>query len=834
MALQPAEQHDATLAATTPSTELTSAAEGSSASIEIRRKQEQPAHGNHQLLKNSESRVDIDRGKINGAGADAVHDGLLASPASALEPRISVDAPSEGNRSNVSLYAPSTISPRSSKEGLQEVSMPIDLNPPPSPGLSSAISYDSVSFSPAQSIKSSSIMTASGPYASYSESILGNRGRRTSASSNTSILSQRRDLAAMGFNHGSMTSNAIASLLNSPSARASIWPPTTRDIPPIALPNINIVPTEKFQPFIDGTASEYDQYVRRRNAILSDIKELRQTKSSVPQRGDSLANLAATGTASTSFLDVLESRLLKVAINDGFSKDTITSPATTSASANRKKSVQGTPLSTIPSVYFEKNFNLENPRIFDVVTEKTDMHSTSMPLQSTDSTSSRPQLVRKSLANNAILQEKLSWYLDTVEVHLINEISKASPSFFAALGDLRNLHTETTNAINKISGLRQDLARVDREQAAVGLEIVRLEQRRVNVCKFEQAVAQMNLVSDLVTEAEDLWTQKDADRCWEKIKHVESAIRGDIDRVRLNSMQVKPTSNWKYELSNLSKVPAISAAQEKILFLKGRVINEYQVRFTKCLLDDIRRHVASVPTQETLDRLSRTYTNSKLNRSIDTPSGTPPPINNSYLILSEDLKPNVTKYLNLLEKVNSVESGVQRYRDAIMREVKNLIKRNLHSNVFDDDLSVSSGSTNRTATAAQLERMLREMRQHDFEDLLVSIFTGISELLRRLSVHQKLLLDITSSMDRIIDLSDLIGDAADITQARTVRIISVRRDIDSFPDQAAFASFYNVIRVFLAECEAITGRYGTKLLNAVMALKPVAPEPGNTYQGSRR
>ncbi len=64
---------------------------------------------------------------------------------------------------------------------------------------------------------------------------------------------------------------------------------------------------------------------------------------------------------------------------------------------------------------------------------------------------------RKALATNAILQEKLSWYMDTVEMHLIQSISTASTTFFTALGSLRELHSEAAESVEKIKALREGI-----------------------------------------------------------------------------------------------------------------------------------------------------------------------------------------------------------------------------------------------------------------------------------------------------------------------------------------------------------------------------------------
>ena len=45
---------------------------------------------------------------------------------------------------------------------------------------------------------------------------------------------------------------------------------------------------------------------------------------------------------------------------------------------------------------------------------------------------------------NQMLQEKLSYYSDVIEQHLVHEIGARSSSFFDALGTLQRLRQETT------------------------------------------------------------------------------------------------------------------------------------------------------------------------------------------------------------------------------------------------------------------------------------------------------------------------------------------------------------------------------------------------------
>ncbi|KAK9450359.1 uncharacterized protein V1518DRAFT_413655 [Limtongia smithiae] len=707
------------------------------------------------------------------------------------------------------------------------------------PGPKSAEQRKSANATPAAASSSSSSTDVTGRRAASLDSI------------HSVLTSVGQESSTSGLDQSAIETNAISSILNSISDLQAAPAPTTRDIPPVVLTNINLVPQQAFDSYIKSISAIYEEYRHLRNTKVEFlgsalIPETTTTSREhpLPARRDSLASRVSfdeDGDSAAAFIELLDSKLLRHGSTVFESNSSKLAGDDNEPRRRRHNSVTVAPLSTIPSVYFSQDFKLENPRIFDVVSEKSEILSSSASITATStaataqaqipgiaSAAQQEHSTRKSLANNAILQEKLSWYLDIVEVHLINEISKASPSFFAALGDLRNLHTETRSAVEKIEGLREDLKRVDSEQAQFGLEILRLQQRRENVQKLEQASLQIVIMMELADNAEKLWQDGSTDECWDQTLFIEEIITGTIPMAAFIS-EIPECKTWRYPLSDLSTVPGTTKLQEKLGILRSRVTTEYQIRFTGCLLEDLRRHVASVPTQETLDRLTRTYTSSKLNRAMNTPSGKGVPINTTYMVLPENLKPQIAAHLRGLAKVGAVDSGMQRYRDAIMRDVRNLIKRNLPTNTNDDTISVSSSATGRTASTAQksatLERMLREMRPQEFESMLVDIFTGISELLRRLSVQQKLLLDITSSMDTILDISDVIMDAVDITQARTVRIINVRRDLHAYADPATFASFYNLNRMFLAECEAITGKFGSALLQTVMAQQPQQGPP---------
>jgi vacuolar protein sorting-associated protein 54 len=69
-------------------------------------------------------------------------------------------------------------------------------------------------------------------------------------------------------------------------------------------------------------------------------------------------------------------------------------------------------------------------------------------------------------------QDELSTHLDTLESHLIHEITLRSTSFFSALSNLQDLHSESASCLAHITDLQESLKEVGEKQARKGLQII--------------------------------------------------------------------------------------------------------------------------------------------------------------------------------------------------------------------------------------------------------------------------------------------------------------------------------------------------------------------------
>ncbi|KAG5291556.1 vacuolar sorting-associated protein [Histoplasma ohiense] len=659
------------------------------------------------------------------------------------------------------------------------------------------------------------------------------------------------------LHHGSITEaghNAISTLLQQPIVRTGLLPhasalssgykpPTTRDIPPVTLTNIPHVDPKAFQPYLSQVGSLYDT--------------LRGSKEHGEERDPLLFRTSSASSLSGDVYTLLSGQLERRLSGQQSSLTPVSEYSTPRrrSSGQRARGPATAPLSTIPSVYFDEDFHLENPRTFDIVSERSEVVR-SLPKPSDEKApngafDSRPSSSRKALATNAILQEKLSWYLDTVEIHLISSISTASTSFFAALGSLQELHREATDSVQKIQALRKDLAKLDNDMALGGLKVVSLRRRRENVRKLADAVCQLKEVITCVARCEQMVENGDIENALDELDNVERLTAGEQVLTscddRLNESQLPET------LLDLRGIKALEGASHDLSQLRHRIGLGYERQFLDYLIGDLRRHVESIPPDLTLLRLGDASQRSRRGHR-RVVSGLP-----TYMTVDSGFRSGLRTELAGLGRAKYTAPAATSFKSAVLREMKNAIRRHLPSSSDDDNESIMSSSThggrrlNQQEKSSILARNLRALDPDDAFLMLTKIYTSVSESLRRLSVQVKVLLDITSGLSsppstggirspgrspslssldaisrsratpviaqeeilEVLDMSSLLGQAVDIVQSQMVKVLKVRSEQIAHGSLEQFLRYFSLNKLFADECEAISGRSGAALKNVV-------------------
>ncbi|KAL4386249.1 hypothetical protein GQ457_09G000530 [Hibiscus cannabinus] len=118
-------------------------------------------------------------------------------------------------------------------------------------------------------------------------------------------------------------------------------------------------------------------------------------------------------------------------------------------------------LREVPALYFKEDFALEDGGTFRAACPFNDV------------------------SENIMLQEKLSHYLDVVELHLVKEISLRSNSFFEAQGQLEDLNVKIVEGCHRIRDLKETIRLVDTDLVDSARQIQELNATRTNLLALQ-------------------------------------------------------------------------------------------------------------------------------------------------------------------------------------------------------------------------------------------------------------------------------------------------------------------------------------------------------------
>ncbi|KAK8618221.1 hypothetical protein V6N13_132221 [Hibiscus sabdariffa] len=118
-------------------------------------------------------------------------------------------------------------------------------------------------------------------------------------------------------------------------------------------------------------------------------------------------------------------------------------------------------LREVPALYFKEDFALEDGGTFRAACPFNDV------------------------SENIMLQEKLTHYLDVVELHLVKEISLRSNSFFEAQGQLEDLNVKIVEGCNRIRDLKETIRLVDTDLVDSARQIQELNATRTNLLALQ-------------------------------------------------------------------------------------------------------------------------------------------------------------------------------------------------------------------------------------------------------------------------------------------------------------------------------------------------------------
>ncbi|KAG5416952.1 hypothetical protein I9W82_004583 [Candida metapsilosis] len=445
-------------------------------------------------------------------------------------------------------------------------------------------------------------------------------------------------------------------------------------------------------------------------------------------------------------------------------------------------------LSNVPEVFLDPDFKLDDPRTFRKVLENTNL-----------------KLEEDHIINDTTLQEKFSNYLDIVEVNLISEIEKSSDSFFDAIGDIEKIQAKSEHCVQDFNKLTSKLDSLEKNQAKQGLKILESMLRKQNVESLERTAIQLQYVTIIFQLANISLRENNYFKCLNEIVATETLISGvyfeNVDDPEVRRIYPKIVA------TDLGNVPALIHLRNDLQMLKTDCSKKFTDDFVELLLGDLRSHYQNVPSRDTLNRMYSKMDTSKKYASY--------PVNTSYLDLNEGFKQKLRKYVGYLAKAGQLINAYTVYQNQFIGEIKTIIKQNLPTQKSEEFSQTSTEGTpapNENENKSNpLSANIKILTPREFESMLAETFAQLSECLRRLSVHQKLLLDVALSTIppksdvniMSFDITKAIHKAIELTQIRLMKVMNVRQDQITDLPLHLYLRLYSITSAYLNECEMI-------------------------------
>ncbi|QLQ80415.1 hypothetical protein HG537_0D04160 [Torulaspora globosa] len=464
-------------------------------------------------------------------------------------------------------------------------------------------------------------------------------------------------------------------------------------------------------------------------------------------------------------------------------------------------------LDEVPSFYFEKDFQLDNPRTFHRIVKGIDLQLSRLTV-SDQSTRDEAHFE---------LKDRLNYYLDTVENLLVAEISKSSHKFFHALADVDQIQQKAGSTVAELDKLTEAVEIADGEKIRKRIDSLQKVFKRKNVQKLEQGLLQVKQVLTRSQECKELYDKGEFEQCLDLIGSVDCLIKGDDSHDQTVQRWV---ADWPYKLVDLKSVPALTETREFLTNLMIEIGGKFSLQLCDILLKDVETYCESVSVNETLERFQNASSSRK------------------FLEMDPDIVSTVKGLIHQLRRCEELASSLELYREKCITEVKSIIKKHLpqkHSTspLEEQDAVDQPRSQQSVSSGSKLSRLIREQTPAEFQEMLVTIFTQSSEALRRFSRHQKLLLDLSlseiastptsqendnqQSMIIQLDIRSGINETIKILQLRMGKIIAVRRELTATLRFDHFLKLYTICVLFIQECEAVSGEFLTKYFSDVLA-----------------
>jgi len=161
-------------------------------------------------------------------------------------------------------------------------------------------------------------------------------------------------------------------------------------------------------------------------------------------------------------------------------------------------------LKTVPEVYFRPDFSIQDKKFFSDLSERKD---------------------------KMVLQDKLSYYLDLVEVNLLKQICLRANSVLTALQIIQKLHADVAAACMQIKSIRENISRLHTHLVTSVVHVLRSKRRGVNTQVLKEKMELIATVAAAQSTVKTLISTSDYANALNLISSTKEILKRDLEGV---------------------------------------------------------------------------------------------------------------------------------------------------------------------------------------------------------------------------------------------------------------------------------------------------------------
>ncbi|XP_038133948.1 vacuolar protein sorting-associated protein 54 isoform X2 [Cyprinodon tularosa] len=522
--------------------------------------------------------------------------------------------------------------------------------------------------------------------------------------------------------------------------------------------------------------------------------------------------------------------------------------AVSSVTSNSEKS--RAELEQVPKIFMRPEFALEDPATFNTVLPWSHFHSAGGK--------------SRDVASSKLLQEKLSHYLDVVEVSIARQISLRSEAFFHAMSSQHELQDQLQETQRAVAVLRSRTAAIDRVMCQGPLRALRTALTRNNCVKLHNKLKLMAAVHQTQPTVQLLLSTSEFVGALELISTTKEVLQQELQGIHsfrhlgsqlceleklIDKMMVEDFSMYarsdlnrslREEPQVLEKERLESLAlgllrQRKLDFLdiySDEMISAAKAIVSQCVADCVV-HMEEIDT-EVIVKLADQMRQMTFPQWFEVLEN----IFESFLLFLQRIKDTLNVIRNvvlqilssnhknrLLAESSLVSAGPEASQGPLGSQGEAELAYLTHEGLFISD-ALSEAQQQESATAGQDQRSAAGCRfqQNRTEPAAESDssmgFTETSAGREHSFISGDNLMPTEAELNRLINgLQELLHMASDVSHDRCVKVLTARAKDGSLErlSSAEFVSLSRAVERFVRDTEELCGRRSVSLRGALQS-----------------